>query len=90
MIDISNPPALAIAAQIGVQRAVSDLCVDGSLLFAGPGSIASYRLSELLTPDPVAIVPETPETRVIATLGDHAYGVRDRDEDFCVVDLTDP
>lgn len=90
VIDISSPPALAVAAQIGVQYAVSDLCVDGSLLFAGPGSIASYRLSELLTPGPVAIVPGTPETRVMASLGDHAYGVRDGGKEFCVVDLTDP
>ena len=90
MIDISSPSAPTIAARIGVQHGASDFCVDGSLLFAGPASIASYRLSELLTPGPVAVVPETPGTRVIATLGDHAYGVRDQGKDFCVVDLTDP
>ncbi len=90
LIDISNPPELVIAAQIGVQSQVKDFCVDGSLLFAGPATIASYRLSEQLTPDPVAVVPETPETRLIATLGDHAYCLRDWGRDLYVVNLANP
>lgn len=90
LIDISDPSAPAIAAQVGVQSRTRAFCIDGSLLLAGPESIASYRLSPLLTPDPAATIPETPEARLVAALEGHAYCVRNGGEDFCVADLTNP
>ncbi|MFC1572047.1 FlgD immunoglobulin-like domain containing protein [Candidatus Eisenbacteria bacterium] len=89
-IDISDPANMQIAATVGVQTSPGNFVIDGSVLFARSGSVASYQLRDPMTPEPVASVPGTDQARYIASHGDYAYALRNWGQELCVVDVSDP
>jgi len=89
-VDISNPAEMEIKAVVCVQQNPGEFVVLGDLLFACGMAIASYELREPLVPEKLATVEETGHTRFLETHGDHAYTVRRRGKDFCVIDMSDP